>query len=323
LLDQRLNLLIGPFSGGLPLPAMTDPSSRGQIRIHERCTMLRRAAVIALFVFVSPVALFAQDTVFTVTAASADVYKSPSTGSPVIGRAARGTAHQVTRELGSWVRVEWPSSPDGVGFVHVTMGRVANGSTPREVRAVAGEAVRALPASAEARGNGEQVGGVRRPQVVTPVPHVIGVGGGLVTGSPVGYAITGRAWHRDRIGVRMDVSRHAMGSTTTARVSSLHFEPSMLVSLNDYISNFLWFRPYVGAGLTFRRQSLNTGITGVPVLSESSTGFQAYGGTELTMASAPNFSLSADFGYRPRRSAYDVFEVGGVDLTIGAHWYIK
>lgn len=72
----------------------------------------------------SPISLVAQDKVITVTATTADVYKSPSTGSPIIGHVTRGTSLPVTRELGSWVKVSWPDAPDGVGYVHVTMGTV-------------------------------------------------------------------------------------------------------------------------------------------------------------------------------------------------------
>ena len=78
----------------------------------------RAAAFVLVLVAAVPATVVAQDTMITVTTASADVYKSPSTGSPVIGHAARGAQLPVTRELGSWVRVAWPSAPDGVGFVH-------------------------------------------------------------------------------------------------------------------------------------------------------------------------------------------------------------
>ena len=93
--------------------------------------MLRRLAAAFVVVAAIPATVVAQNAVITVTAASADVYKSPSTGSPVIGHAARGAQLPVTRELGSWVRMAWPAAPDGVGFVHVSMGA---SSTPGSCR---------------------------------------------------------------------------------------------------------------------------------------------------------------------------------------------
>ena len=100
--------------------------------------MIRLAAAVGVVLCVSQVTLHAQAPVFTVQAVSADIYKAPSTGSAVIGHAPRGTALPVTRELGSWVKVSWPRAEDGVGYVHVSMGRSANQKPvdrlPRRVR---------------------------------------------------------------------------------------------------------------------------------------------------------------------------------------------
>jgi hypothetical protein len=234
----------------------------------------------------------------------------------------------VTRELGSWVRIVWPAAPDGVGFLHVTMGRVAGGSTPEAVRAAAGDAVKAIPEPPPPLPAGSVV--INRPlnvsrgATVTPVPHVIGLGAGFLTGSPVGLGLTARAWRGNRVGLRVDVARHAMGSSATSRVTSMHFEPSALVSLTDYISNFLWLRPYVGAGLTVRHQTLRTGLTGTgTTLSDNSTGFQTFAGTELTVANAPQLALSADVVYSTRRSAFGTFDVGGLGVGLSAHWYVR
>ena len=87
--------------------------------------MIRRAALVVLVLAFNPLIVSAQDTVFTVTAPSADVYKGPTTVAPVIGRADRGTVLAVARNLGSWAKVTWPSAPDGVGYVHLTTGRLA------------------------------------------------------------------------------------------------------------------------------------------------------------------------------------------------------
>ena len=290
--------------------------------------MLRFVRAAIIVICLTPALVFAQGATFTVTTASADVYKSPSTGSPIIGRAPRGTAHPVTRELGSWVRIEWPAAPDGVGFVHVTNGRMANGASPEVVRAAAGEAVKAIPEPppAASAGSASVVNrplNVSRRAPVTPVPHIIGLGAGLMTGSPMGLGVTARAWRGNRVGLRVDVARHAMGSSATTRVSSLQFEPSALVSLTDYIGNYLWLRPYVGAGVTMRHQTLRSGLTGTGTLSDNSTAFQTFAGTEVTVANAPQLALSADVTYSKKRSAFGVFDVGGLGVGMSAHWYVR
>src|SRR5262245_35405769 len=99
--------------------------------------MIHRALTVAVALVFSPAILHAQDSVLTVSVASADVYKGPSNVTPVIGHVPRGTEVPVLRNLGSWVRVPWPNAPDGIGYVHVTMGRLstpANGTAaPRPV----------------------------------------------------------------------------------------------------------------------------------------------------------------------------------------------
>ena len=82
--------------------------------------MIRKAAatVIALCLSASP--LHAQNAPSTkpiVNEASATVHKTPSVASPVIGTAPRGTELVVTREVGDWVKIAWPSAADGVGYV--------------------------------------------------------------------------------------------------------------------------------------------------------------------------------------------------------------
>jgi len=289
--------------------------------------------LVATFVVVVaaiPATVVAQDTVITVTTASADVYKSPSTGSPVIGHAARGTQLPVTRELGSWVSVTWPSAPEGVGFVHVSMGRIANAKPPEEVRAAAGDAVRAIPEKTAAIAPPAAINptanrqALSRPRSATPVPHLLGVGGGMMAASPVGFGITARAWRWNRLGVRMDLSRQSEGIAAGTRASSLHFEPSAMVLLNDFITNYVWFRPYAGGGVGVRHQTFTTGLTGTSTsTSDNSMGYQMFGGTEVTVANAPQLAVSADLIYRSHRSTVDAFNAGGVGLGLSAHWYFR
>ena len=148
--------------------------------------MIRLAAAVAVTVCVSPAWLCAQ-TVLTVNTASADVYKSPSTGSPIIAHAPRGTVLAVTRELGSWVKVAWPATQDGIGYLHVSTGLIAHRSTPdrgqvagvtsaRAARESAPPIVPPTTAGAQRAGAVEQPSAVR-PVYITQATHSLGLGG--------------------------------------------------------------------------------------------------------------------------------------------------
>ena len=157
--------------------------------------MIRRAAALILALTLNPALLRAQDTVLTVNVPSADVYKGPTTVTPVIGHVSRGTVLPISRNLGSWVKIAWPDAPDGVGYVHVTMGRVGPPSADAPVRNVS-PAVSSTSAPVTAtiplRGRtsvGEQV--VPRGQLNTPASHIFGVGG--LVGSMSNVGATARA----------------------------------------------------------------------------------------------------------------------------------
>src|SRR5688572_32670048 len=103
--------------------------------------MIRQAAatVVALCLSASP--LHAQNTTkLTVSEASAAVHKTPSVGSPVIGKAPRGTALVVTREVGDWVKVSWPSAVDGAGYVRVSALTAGNAPAAAGSKAAAAQA---------------------------------------------------------------------------------------------------------------------------------------------------------------------------------------
>jgi hypothetical protein len=98
----------------------------------------------------------------------------------------------------------------------------------------------------------------------------------------------------------------------------------VLYSLPDRVTDYLWMRPYLGSGATLRRHSFGTG-TSAAGDSTSGYGFglQAFGGGELTFAGAPQFALSADLGYRWFQTPLAGFDLGGLGLTVSAHWYVK
>jgi hypothetical protein len=298
--------------------------------------MIRRAAVVAVFVCLSQSWLYAQGPTMTVNAASADVYKSPSTGSPVIGRAPRGAVLQVTRELGSWVKVPWPDAQDGVGYIHVSAGLIARGSTPAAYRAAGGTSIRPAPESAASAATSVQAqvertaAGIQpapmRPVFVTPATHVVGLGGRIGgPSSKLGFGAGARAWRRNRLGLQLEVSRYALiSSATPGRLTSIEFEPSFLYSLPDRVGDYLWLRPYVGSGVSLRRQTFNPGTRGTGVsTSDRGLGLKAFGGAEMTFASVPQFALSADVGYKHLRTPVAGFDLGGLGVSVSGHWYVK
>jgi hypothetical protein len=289
--------------------------------------MFRHIAATALVLSLTPATVRAQETVFTVNTASASVYKSPSTGSPVIGHAARGAELPVTRELGSWVRVSWPDGPEGVGYLHVSSGRIAHGSSSATIHAAAGAAVSAGSGAAgsPAAANGAAVQTTpQRAVYVTPATHLVGVGG-VVGSQPLGFGASARAWRRTRLGVQVDATRYtstAYGST--ARLSSFQIEPSVLWSLRDRVTDYLWLRPYVGSGASLHHQTVSSGIPGfADSVTDTGLGVQAFGGGELTFAAMPQFALSVDVGYRWSRTSFAGFDLGGTAFSLSGRWYVK
>jgi hypothetical protein len=284
----------------------------------------------------SPAWLCAQTTVLTVTTASAAVYLGPSTGSLIIGQAPKGTALPVTRELGSWVKVSWPGAQDGVGYVHVSMGLIQHDSPSVPGQQSGLTLVPPVPSALELASLTQvaipverpvpERPGLMRPVYVSPSTHLIGVGG-LVGSSNAGFGVTARVWRRDRFGLQIEVSRSARTSAEAeapGRVTSTQFEPSLLYSLRDQVTDYVWVRPYLGSGVNLRRQTLNGTTPGAePSMSEDRFGLQIFGGGELTFAGAPRFALSADIGYQWARTTFADVNLGGPTVSVSGHWYVK
>lgn len=288
--------------------------------------MIRRAAAVALVLTLNPALLRAQNIVLTVSAPSADVYKGPSTGSPVIGHVARGAVLPVTRELGSWVKIAWPEAQDGIGYVHVTMGRVgppaadAPAAHPSQRRPTEPTTTSIPPLTRTSLG--ERV--APRGQLnVTPASHIVGLGGLFASTRSVGA--TARAWRSNRLGIQVGFLRDAQTSATVpGRVTTMAFEPGVVYGLFDRVSDYVWLRPYIGTSLAFRRQTLNAASpVSVEPVSETSTGFRVFGGTEFTFASMPRFGLSADVGYRRSDAPFDGFSNDRLNVAVAGHWYVK
>ena len=288
--------------------------------------MIRHAAAVAVAMVLSPAWLKADNPTLTITTALANVHKAPSTGSAVIGQASRGAVLKVTRELGSWVKVWWPAAPDGAGYVHLSWGSMSRRAQPDAKGGAALAPARAIEPAVSATGapadNARTVElPAMRPVYVTPATHGIGLGARMGA-SPIGFGVTARGWRRNRLGMQVDVSRYASTSLTPSRVTAIQIEPSLLYSLPDRVTDYLWLRPYVGSGAALRRSS-NSATPGGVSVSSSGLGLQAFGGGEVTFAGAPQFALSADLGYHWYRTPAAGFDSGGLGVSVLGHWYVK
>ena len=314
--------------------------------------MFRRIAMLAIVLVVATAAAapaVAQEQEITITTAAANVHKGPSTGSPVVGKAPHGTVLEVTRNLGDWVKVTWIDMPDNVGYVHLSGAALhARGASPRAVPAprsseaaptrtpapyartapgtprASDDAVRTRTAVLQAEPISHAHKATPDPVYITPPSHRFGLGG-QVTGSALGYGGSARLWSRRKLGVQVDVSRFALTSQVTpGRVTSFQFAPGVLYSLPDRVSDYFWFRPYLGASVAFQRHRFSeTSAAGIAA-SESRVGYHAFGGGEVTFASVPRFALSADLGYRwADETPFAGFELGRVAFTVSGRFYVR
>src|SRR5262245_60166797 len=254
--------------------------------------MVRRvAAVVFALAFQAtlvPVAN-AQSVALTIDVSSADVYAGPSNIYPVVGHASRGTAVPVTKNLGSWVKVAWPSAPEGVGYIHVTMGRlgppkaaIAAAKTPAPAAqgpkpaaqpaprpatqaprtAAAAPAPRPAPVAAPVAPRAPAQGGTTNATTstrVAPPSHIFGAGGSI--GSMSSYGASARIWQpgqrRSQLGLQLAFTRDSQTSAVDgSRVTATQFEPAVIFAPIDRVSDYIWFRPYVGSGVSFRSQTL-------------------------------------------------------------------
>lgn len=143
-------------------------------------------------------------------------------------------------------------------------------------------------------------------------------------GSTIGFGASVRATASRHFRFQLEVSRYAHTSLVTERLTSVQFAPSVLYSLPDKLTDYVWVRPYVGAGVGIYRSTLSTGASGAGgSVADSTLGRQVFGGVEVAIASVPRFTLSTDFGYRSPQTPFPGFELGGRGLSISGHWYVK
>ncbi|HKB10888.1 MAG TPA: hypothetical protein VKD69_09540 [Vicinamibacterales bacterium] len=297
--------------------------------------MIRRAAAIVLVLTLDARLVHAQNTVLTVDVASADVYKGPSNIYPVIGHVSHGNQLLVSRSLGSWVKIEWADAPDGVGYVHATIGRVGapTGPVAGAKAAPRGPSTASATASASASPAATPAPPPMRTPTVTrrtatrstsapPASRMLGLGGLIGSMSTVGA--TARTWRTNQFGIQLGLTRDAMDGDSATRVTSMQIEPGVVFSPFDRVGDYVWIRPYVGTTLSFRHQTLKgTAANPIDGVSDNGVGFRMFGGGELTFASLPQLGLSADAGYRRFPTPFPGFEPGPFSVTVAAHWYIR
>src|SRR5262245_2418915 len=284
--------------------------------------MIRKAAAVVVVLCLSSASLHADSAKLTVNAASATVYKQPSLASPVIGHATRGAALEVTREVGDWVKVSWPASDDGVGYVRTSMGSLSRGAGAASARpAAAASSPRAALAPAQAtRVEQRPVTGVSAPspaKVITPPTHTLGFGA-MMGGSTLALGASARGWSSNHLGVQFDVSHYSMTSIlAVGNLSATQMAPSVLYSMNDHITDHVWLRPYAGAGVAWSHATLSE-VT--PGFSESANtlGARFFVGSEFMFANVPQIALSLDGCYYHMPAPFVGFEPTGVGVAFAA-----
>jgi Bacterial SH3 domain len=305
--------------------------------------MIRKAAAVVVVLCLSSASLHAQSTKLTVSATSAPVYKSPSVGSPVIGKAQHGAALDVTREVGDWVKVAWPSAPDGFGYVRTNVGSISRGAAAASARSALAASgtpastprTAAAPAASPRAATTTPVPSARveqqpltRPsapspaKVITPPTHTLGFGARM-GGSTFGLGASMRGWSRGHLGMQLDVSHYSMTSPIEiGTMSATQFGPSVLYSLNDRITDHVWMRPYLGGGADWAHATLSEVTPGFST-SANTLGGKVFVGSEFMFSNLPQFGLSLDAGYYHMPAPFVGFEPKGFGAAVAAHWYFK
>ncbi len=292
--------------------------------------MIRHAAAVAVALCLSSSLLSAQIFELTVTTASAPVHRAPSIGSSVVGHATAGARLEIMRDVGDWVKIAWPPAPDGIGYIRKIAGAITQKNLPVVSRIANPTAAEPVPVSATRLAAQVEPVSLRpqtaptQPSFVSVPTHVLGLGG-QVGGAALGAGISARVWPHQRFGVQFDVSRYSMTDTASVtRMNSTQFGPRVLYALRDHVSDYVWWRPYAGAGAHLYRSTLTDSSIGLS-MSDSRIGGQVFVGAEMTLSNVPRFGLSADVGYNWLRNPYALYSyaLDGMAFTAAGHWYVK
>jgi hypothetical protein len=176
----------------------------------------------------------------------------------------------------------------------------------------------------------ERVGGpgavpMSQTQYVAPPTHVIGVGGRTSRQSHDDFGLSARVWSRKRLGVQVDASRSTLVSAQApGKVTSMEFAPSVIYSLRDRVTDYVWIRPYVGAGGAFTQAKLKLGTPeDLAAPSDTTLGFRSFGGGEFTFPAVARFAISAVVGYLWSREPFPGFDPTGIQFSLAGHWYVR
>ena len=296
--------------------------------------MVRLAAVV-MGVVLSASPVYAQDALFTITVPTANIHAAPTTASPIVATAAKGRSFAVARELGSWVAIASPADANGVAYVHLSWGRFSRDaaveggaptSAPSPVASSTESRIDRQPDASTDRQPGvltSQSGSRVEPAARVQLPsHLVGVGGRLGLQALSRFAVNGRVWFAGPVGVQLELGRSARTSPAALRLNVTGIGFSAITSFADVTDNAMWVRPYAGGGLTLFRSSLQS-PSGATMATDSSRGYQVFGGAEFTSASLPQVAVSADVRRVWRTAAFSGSDEGGFGVGLAAHWYIK
>lgn len=301
--------------------------------------MTRLVSTLVLAIAVGSSTVHAQNARLVVGVPSADVRTGPSVVNPVVGHAPQGTMLEVTRDVGDWYKIVWPGAADRIGYVRrAELTRQGGGTRAALAPAASGDPSRTAFAAGAAARSPEQAAVLadlsvdRQPIALRPATHVntpthvIGGGasiGGPFTASAPGFGIGARIWSPIRLGLQVAASRHSLTSTASAsRVTFMQLAPSVLYALPDQVSDYVWVRPFVGAGMHMNRSTFAAGGAAAAI-TDHAIGMQTFGGGELTLAGAPRLAMSIDLRYQWTPTAFAGFDAGGLGLSVGANWYFR
>jgi hypothetical protein len=136
-------------------------------------------------------------------------------------------------------------------------------------------------------------------------------------------AVTGRAWAYGPLGLQVEAGQSTYTSAVAGGlVKSLQLAPTVIYSLPDVVTNAVWARPYLGAGLNFHRATLRSEFGEADAVTRF-RGSHLLGGAEFTWANLPQLTLSADLRQQWAPPTFTGFELGGFAASMSAHWYVK
>jgi hypothetical protein len=131
-----------------------------------------------------------------------------------------------------------------------------------------------------------------------------------------------RVWFLGPVGAQLELGHATRTSAPLLRMSVTDIGVNAITSVSDVVTNAVWVRPYVGGGISILRSSLRS-TSGVPIATDTSRAYQAFGGAEFTVANLPQLAVSADARHIWAAAPFAGFETGGMGLALAAHWYVK